>query len=150
MTRRVAVRGVALHNNKLLCVRHKLRDGEEIKPAKFWALPGGGLEEGESLIAGIEREMVEETGVKPSIGDLLYVQQFLHGEWEHIEFFFHITNAPDFLNVDLSKTTHGELEIAEINFIDPASAEIKPEFLASNKIHEFAGSGASTRIFNRL
>jgi ADP-ribose pyrophosphatase YjhB (NUDIX family) len=151
MVRRISVRGIVLHQSKLLCVRLKPYQGSlRAGSTDYWCLPGGGLEEGEALTAGITREMVEETGVKPAVGALLYVQQFAHGDVDYIEFFFHITNSKDYLQIDLSQTTHGEEEIAEIGFVNPATTHLLPEFLTTEAIATFAGSNTPTRIFSRL
>lgn len=154
MTRRISVRGIVLHEGKLLCVRLKpykgsLREGAEAA-TDYWCLPGGGLEDGEALVAGVTREMVEETGVNPVVGNLLYIQQFIHGEKDYIEFFFHITNSQDYLDIDLSKSTHGAEEIAEIGFIDPAGLYVLPKFLSSEALHGQAASNGPPKIFNLL
>ena len=149
MIRKICVRGIVLYEGKLLCARLKpYRDLNRTKSNDFWCLPGGGLDPGESLIEGVEREMIEEIGVKPEVGNLLYVQQFVDGGKEFIEFFFHITNSTDYLNIDPSKTTHGEEEIEEIDFVDPATTHILPTFLTTERLQEFAASSASTRIFS--
>lgn len=111
---------------------------------------GGGLDEGEALIDGIEREMLEETGIKPVVGSLLYIQQFTHGEKDYLEFFFHITNNEDYLNIDLSKSTHGLEEIEEIGFIDPTGTKILPEFLATEPLEEVATADGPTHVISRL
>lgn len=140
-----------LHEGKLLCVRLKAyKKSLQEHGNDYWCLPGGGLDEGEALVAGVEREMIEETGIKPVVGNLLYVQQFTQGEREFIEFFFHITNSEDYLRIDLSKTTHGVKEIEEIDFADPATTHILPEFLATEKLNEFAESSAPARVFSRM
>lgn len=149
MTRKITVRGMVLHEGKLLCVRLKpYKDSLREHGTDYWCLPGGGLDDGEALVAGVEREMIEETGVKPVVGNLLYVQQFAQGEREFIEFFLHITNSEDYLNIDLSKTTHGEEEIAEIDFVDPATTRIMPEFLRTDDIGAHIANGSPTRVFS--
>jgi ADP-ribose pyrophosphatase YjhB (NUDIX family) len=147
--RRVTVRGVVLHEGKLLCVKLKPYKDHLKQDNSYWCLPGGGLDEGEGLVAGVEREMVEETGIKPTVGNLLYVQQFTHGEKEYLEFFFHITNSDDYLDIDLSKTTHGMEEIEEIDFINPLSNHVLPEFLKTEQLVERATSSVPTRIIFR-
>lgn len=92
--------------------------------------------------------MVEETGIKPVVGNLLYVQQFTHGEKDYLEFFFHITNSEDYLHIDLSKTTHAMEEIEEIGFVDPAASHILPAFLKTEAITEHATSSAPVKIFS--
>lgn len=94
--------------------------------------------------------MFEETGVRPVVSNLLYVQQFVHNEEDYLEFFFHITNSEDYLTIDLSKTTHGLEEIEEIDFIDPAGSHIMPVFLKTEPLIEHAASNASVRIIAKL
>lgn len=116
----------------------------------YWNTPGGGLDDGESLQDGVIREMVEETGISPRIGNLLYLQQFTYGNREFLEFFFNVTNVVDYLHVDLSKTTHGSLEIAEITFIDPKASHVLPKFLATEDIPAHIAANAPPKIFNYL
>lgn len=149
MNRHVTVRGIALHEGKLLCVKLKPYKNHLKRDNSYWCLPGGGLDEGESLAAGIEREMIEETGIKPEVGNLLYVQQFMHDDKDYLEFFFHIRNAQDYLEVDLSKSTHGLQEIEAIGFIDTASERVLPEFLQTEALTEQAQAGI-TKIISRL
>lgn len=37
-------------------------------PRRGWEIPGGQIEEGETLIAGVQREVLEETGITVQIG----------------------------------------------------------------------------------
>lgn len=151
MIRKITVRGIVLHQGKLLCAKLKpYKDSLQKHGNDYWCIPGGGLEEGETLVAGVEREMIEETGIKPTVGKLLYVQQFIQGEREFIEFFFHVTNGEDYLHIDLSKTTHGEEEIEQIGFVDPATTYVLPKFLSTEDLEDFAASNASTRIFYEM
>jgi 8-oxo-dGTP diphosphatase len=148
MNRRVSVRGIVVREGKLLCVRLKPYNG--FADGSFWCTPGGGLDSQEGIIAGVRREMIEETGIAPEVGTLLYIQQGVFGGNEHLEFFFHITNAEDYLHIDLSKTTHGEEEIEEIGFIDPATTHILPEFLTTEDIPTKIDAKDSPKIFNFL
>lgn len=128
MKRRISVRAIVVHDGKLLCV--KLHGFSHPVYGDYWCLPGGGLEDGETLLDGIAREMLEETGINPKIGNLMYVHQFKADDTDHTEFFFGIKNGQDYEHIDLSKTTHGELEIAEIAYVDPAQTFILPTFLS--------------------
>ncbi|HEV2403421.1 MAG TPA: NUDIX hydrolase [Candidatus Saccharimonadales bacterium] len=153
MKRRIAVRAIAFQSGKLLCVRLKPYVGALPASANdWWCLPGGGLDEGEGLVDGLIREIQEETGVAPKVGGLLYIQQFATPETdaEHLEFFFHIANADDYLRVDLSKSTHGQIEIAEIAFVDPATTDILPKFLRAEDIAAKIAAADAPAIFNRL
>lgn len=126
---KIRVRAIIKRGDTLLLVQHKNPQGV---PYDTWALPGGGIEEGEMLLDAIEREMIEETGVKPVVGKLMYVHQFWYeGIYQGPEFFFEVKNVDDYLNVDLNSTTHGAIEIATIGFFDPRDlTNLLPSFLS--------------------
>jgi 8-oxo-dGTP pyrophosphatase MutT (NUDIX family) len=68
---RRAVRAVVLDGrNRLLLVRFSLQgDGE------FWATPGGGIEDGESDVEALRRELAEEVGLTDApIGRCLWTR----------------------------------------------------------------------------
>jgi 8-oxo-dGTP diphosphatase len=50
--------GLILGDRGLLLVRNRRRNGDE-----DWSPPGGVIDEGETLLAGLTREVAEETGV---------------------------------------------------------------------------------------
>jgi ADP-ribose pyrophosphatase YjhB (NUDIX family) len=56
---RVSVVGLFIDNHKVLLL-HQITPPEP----DCWDLPGGGLESGETLFAGLKREIQEETGIK--------------------------------------------------------------------------------------
>ena len=130
-TRRVTVRGIIVKNGKIFAQKLKGDNGDGVD---YWCTPGGGLDMGESLHEGLHREMIEETGIAPEIGRLLYMQQYATDEREFLEFFFHITNADDYETIDLAATSHGELEVAACGFVDPSTENILPEFLRRRDI----------------
>ncbi len=132
--RRVSVRGAVLDDASILAIRLKRYDNAAVDVGNSWIIPGGGVDQGESIIEALRREMVEETGVEPVIGPLLYIQQFKDNGNEFLEFIFHITNTQDYKSIDLSATSHGEEEIAEIRFIDPRSSAILPRFLGQEEL----------------
>lgn len=154
MNRRVAVRGISILNGKLLCVRLKPYEGALSTSGDkvWWCLPGGGLESSEPLVRGVRREFVEETGIEPNVGDLLYIQQFStpDTDTEHLEFFFHITNPEAYLNVDLSKASHGFTEIAEIAYVDTKVTNVLPAFLKTENIKGRIIRKNNPKIFNFL
>jgi 8-oxo-dGTP diphosphatase len=53
----VRVTAFITRGNKVLII-HRFRDGKY-----YWVVPGGGVEEGESLLEGLVREVKEETGL---------------------------------------------------------------------------------------
>jgi len=133
MERRVNVRGIIVDDNgHIFAVKH--RDQDTGGESDFWAIPGGGLDVGESLSEGLMREFEEELGIRPVIGRLLFMQQFIFthhsgSQLEKMEFFFHVTNTADFLrDIDLSTTSHGQ-ELTRVVFINPTVSDLLPDFL---------------------
>lgn len=127
----IKVRGVIINENKLLIVKHK--------QSQFMALPSGHLEFGEDIINCLKRELVEELGVKPEIGRLLYINTFID-KYEYVEFFFEIKNGKEYLNIDKLERTHAH-ELAEILWVSPSdNVSILPkkfdEDFKKNKILE--------------
>lgn len=135
MQRRINVRGIIINDKgELFCQRLK---ANEQNNRNFWCTPGGGLDLGEGLLDSLHREMVEETGVAPKTGKLLFIQQYAesgelsaHGPGEQLEFFFHITNWQDYEVIDLVNTSHGEIEVGECGFVDPKNTYILPQCLS--------------------
>lgn len=147
MERNLKVRGIALVNGKLLCLKLKPYPGSAHFDKDFWCLPGGSIDSGEAIVDAFKREMTEELGVEPRIGRLLYVQQFAHGDNDYTEFFLHIENAEDYQNVDLSKTTHGHIEIEKVAFVDPKTTTILPEFLTTEDLEALIASDQPVKFF---
>lgn len=148
--RRIGVRGVIVDGDKILAVKHKSKTGEE---AKYWALPGGGLDPLESLEAGVARELYEELGIHAEVGTLLAIQQFpteRPTRDEELEFFFHITNASDFHRINLASTSHGLTELARVEFIDPRTENILPELFQHTNIAQLIAPGSPTLIKSYL
>ncbi len=106
------VRGVMVKDGKIfLC---KLARGG------FYCLPGGTLEPGETRLEGLRREIVEELGIEPEIGPLVYSQEFTRSNGlTTYDFWYAIKNVGDFQNVDISRASHG-FEHEEVGFYDLA------------------------------
>lgn len=86
---RVRAAGVAVHEGRVLVHRE-----EQPSPWTNSALPGGGVELGESSDAAVVREFREELGVDVRVGRLLWVadNRFVHeGErWHEIGFYWEV------------------------------------------------------------
>jgi ADP-ribose pyrophosphatase len=74
---RVGVGALVIHDGKVLLVKRG------IQPSKgLWAVPGGSLELGESLVACAERETLEETGIVIRGEKLVYVYDYRERDQE--------------------------------------------------------------------
>lgn len=127
----IKVRGVIVHDNKLLIVKHVGTD--------FMAIPGGHLKYGEDITTCLKRELVEEFGILPELGRLLYINTYINKN-EYVEFFFEIKNGKDYLNIDGLERTHAH-ELAEVLWVSSDSdIKILPnkfdEDFKNNKIFE--------------
>lgn len=145
-TRRVNVRGIIFKDGTLFAQTIK-KNGIEVD---YWCTPGGGMDDGETLEQALYREMIEETGIAPTIGKLLFMQQFHDGEKEQLEFFFLITNSDDYEEIDLAATSHGGLEIGKCGFIDAKAENILPAFLQSVDIASYVNSDQPVLITSKL
>ena len=105
-------RAVISNEGKLLVVKHPHN-------TSFVALPGGHLEFGEDIKECLRREINEELGVYPKIGQLLYINNYIDGNnKQEIQFFFEVTNSDEYKNIENIKRTHAH-EIAEILWVKP-------------------------------
>lgn len=131
---KIKIRGIIFHEGKLLTVRHP-------HDTSFAALPGGHLEWGEDLKEGLSREIIEELGVKPDIGRLLYINTFIQIDKKHYEeFFFEIKNGGDYLHTEKLSKSHA-FEIAEVVWVSPTdNIRILPQ--------SFGGDFKTGKIFS--
>ncbi|HNR34384.1 MAG TPA: NUDIX hydrolase [Candidatus Hydrogenedentes bacterium] len=63
----IRVAAVIIRKGEILLARHE-RNGK-----RYWVLPGGGVEYGESLEEALAREILEETHFKIRVGRLLFL-----------------------------------------------------------------------------
>lgn len=146
-TRRTNVRGIIYRDGKLLVTKFRQEDDSE---SEHWGTFGGGLDVGESIADGLYREMIEETGIAPKIGKLLFIQQFHDGEKEQFELFFHIENSEDYSEIKLEETSHGLLELTRSEFVDPKSSFVLPAFLSTIDIELQINEDRPVHIHNEL
>jgi ADP-ribose pyrophosphatase YjhB (NUDIX family) len=78
---RVRVTGIVIEDDRLLLLNQDVPGA-----GRSWSLPGGKLEDGETLAEALVREMREETGLDVEPGRLLYVCDHLPAQVVHMTF----------------------------------------------------------------
>jgi 8-oxo-dGTP pyrophosphatase MutT (NUDIX family) len=92
---RPAARALVLTPSKhILLVRFEFPAGTR------WALPGGGLDDGEDHVTALRRELIEEVGLhNPEIGPHIWTREhripFINGQWDGQREHIHLVQVPE-------------------------------------------------------
>lgn len=125
---RVAVRGLLLHENRLLVV-----NAWPTAVSDLWCAPGGGVEPHTSLPDNLVREMKEETGLDVAVGPPVLVNEFHDPArgFHQVDVYFRVTAAD--VTLDLG-WTDPEGIVTERRFVtreELAGLRVKPSSLAA-------------------
>ena len=96
----VGVGGVVIHRHHVLLIR---RGSEPLKGE--WSIPGGMLELGEELTAGVQRELKEETGLDVVPQECILVFDRIMREGKRVKYHYVIVDY-------LCRKKHGQLRPA--------------------------------------
>jgi ADP-ribose pyrophosphatase YjhB (NUDIX family) len=108
----VGVGAVILSEGKVVLVkrRHEPLAGQ-------WSLPGGTLELGETLEAGVAREMLEETGLVVEVGPVIEVfDRILLDEERKVRYHFVLV---DYLCRPVAGTLQSDSDVSDVVLADP-------------------------------
>ena len=116
------IRAVIFHEGKILLMR--------LKNSSYFSLPWGGWEAPENSHECLTREIVEELGVCPKIGDIAATNEFRYKDQPCNELWYFIDNGNDFLDISKLWGTHSH-EFEELHWFDweNLNISIKPDML---------------------
>lgn len=135
----IRVRGIIAYEDKLLLVG--------INGNEYFCLPGGKLEHGEDVKECLQRELIEELGVKPDVGNLLYVNTFVDAKDNHnIDFVFEVLNGSEYVNLEGLERTHA----FELDAVTWVSRNQEVNFLPSAIIQDFKNGTIDRNIVKYL
>ncbi|TDQ40454.1 NUDIX hydrolase [Aureibacillus halotolerans] len=103
----IRVTGILIEVDKIVLVK------QTVSPSRNWSLPGGRLEQGESLETALIREFLEETGLSIEVIKLLYVCEVP-------------TNVPAVIHVSfLVKRISGEIKLPTNEFDENPISDVQ-------------------------
>jgi mutator protein MutT len=107
----VGVGAVIIHDGRVLLVKRRYEP-----LAGRWSLPGGTLELGETLEAGLIREMQEETGLHVDVGPVIEVfDRIMLDEEKRVQYHFVLV---DYLCWPSGGTLHAGSDVEDAVFVD--------------------------------
>jgi ADP-ribose pyrophosphatase YjhB (NUDIX family) len=136
---------LVLQGDSLLLTRGKSPETDvEYQP------PGGGLEGGrESIYDCARREFREETGADVVIGPIAYIEQFLPGDRNEINFYFLANRVIGDPCIPTRAPTLANEWIAEVRYVrreEMASLPVVPEFL-KRRFWDDLGAGFAKVVY---
>jgi 8-oxo-dGTP diphosphatase len=134
----VGVGGVVIQDGRALLIR---RGSEPLKGE--WSIPGGMLELGETLIKGVERELLEETGLTVRVIELIEIfERISHAKVLGAPAEPHMRPQYHFVIVDYLCEVVSGVAVADSDVTDLA-------FAAEDELPKFNLTPTATRIFKK-
>jgi 8-oxo-dGTP diphosphatase len=120
---RMRVCGLCLQGSRLLLVQHK-----DVGPLGYlWSPPGGGMEFGSSAAENLQREFLEETGLRIEVGDFLFMHEYLNPPLHALELFFLVYPTGGTLQTGLDPEHSKEAQLIQhVSFVEWKEVKEKP------------------------
>lgn len=130
--KRICVRGLVVKNNKLAVIFRRKINEEKIE--EYYAIPGGGVEDGENLEEALKRELKEELNIEVNIKDLAFKTE----TDDRIEYFYNCEYLSGTFELNGEEIERNSLE----NYYEPT-------FILIEKISEFDVMDEVKEYFNK-
>ncbi|TLV04046.1 NUDIX hydrolase [Dyadobacter luticola] len=131
---RLRVCGICIQNERILLINHSLYG----KDTFFWSPPGGGVQFGETATEALEREFLEETGLRVKVGKLLFINEHIEAPLHAVEMFFQIDSFEGTLKTGEDPELSAEGQVIE-----------QVQFLSWDELTQFAPNQLH-RIFSMI
>ena len=113
---RLRVCGLCIDGDALLLANHRGVGPHE----NFWIPPGGGVHFGEAAPDALRREFREETGLEVTVGELLFLNEFIGPPLHTVELFFRVHLAGGRLRTGTDPELTQQL-ITQVAYLDFAA-----------------------------
>ena len=143
---RIRLTGILVEDGKVLLVKEVLRERSR------WNLPGGGLEPGETIEAGLIRELREETGLAVRVEELLYVtDRFKTLGHQIVDLCFKVRRVGGSFEQRLADDGNGETlsEVRMVPLDELGTCGFDAKFIALVR-NDFPGKGSYAGDFHQL
>lgn len=138
MEKRTRAAAIIIYEGKLITIyREKVVDGVK---KKYYVIPGGGVEKGETVIEATKREVMEELGIKIEV-----TNKYFYLEKENANEYFYIANyvsgiigtgtGPEFTDRNVEK--YGTYEVKLIEFDEVKNINLMPPEVKEYILKEF-------------
>ena len=105
----IRVTGVLVENGAILLVKQRLSKD------RAWSLPGGRLEQGETIQEGLRREFFEETGLDVRVDELLYLCDVKPSSHKVVHVTFRVSKVGG--EITLPTNEKDENPISDVKFV---------------------------------
>lgn len=133
MKKRTRAAAIIVYNGKIITIYREKKVNEKL--VKYYVIPGGGVEENETVIEAVKREIKEEIGIDIKVsGEYFYLENEKANEYFYIADYVSgkigTGEGPEFTTRDLEK--YGLYEVRLVNI-----ANIKDINLLPNEAKEY-------------
>lgn len=128
---RISVRGILIQDDQLLVI-HRIKGDRE-----YYVIPGGGVEDHETLIQALKREMLEEVGIQV---DVLNEQPiYTYHDQDSIQYFYVVSYVSGEYGTGTGPEFEKQVSMNQylLEFISFKNICLVPEFLKEKLLKDF-------------